>query len=60
MLTIICAAMRFPFSAIRSGKSRARAKYGFAEEKAEAIEDLMPVLSAIKNPIQKRDALTRR
>ena len=26
------------------------------KEKAEAIEDLMPVLSAIKNPIQKRDA----
>lgn len=26
------------------------------KEKAEAIEDLMPVLAAIKNPIQKRDA----
>lgn len=26
------------------------------KEKAEAIEDLMPILSAIKNPIQKRDA----
>ncbi|CAN5457811.1 DNA primase [soil metagenome] len=26
------------------------------KEKAEAIEDLMPVLSAVKNPIQKRDA----
>jgi DNA primase len=26
------------------------------KEKAEAIEDLIPVLSAIKNPIQKRDA----
>jgi DNA primase len=26
------------------------------KEKAEAIEDLMPVLFAIKNPIQKRDA----
>lgn len=26
------------------------------KEKAEAIEDLMPILTAIKNPIQKRDA----
>ncbi|MBA2493928.1 MAG: DNA primase [Acidobacteria bacterium] len=26
------------------------------KEKAEAIEDLMPLLSAVKNPIQKRDA----
>jgi len=26
------------------------------KEKAEAIEDLLPVLSAVKNPIQKRDA----
>ncbi|MGD9630792.1 MAG: DNA primase [Pyrinomonadaceae bacterium] len=41
----------FTFDAAVNGRSIANPKH-----KAEAIEDVMPVLSAIKNPIQKRES----
>lgn len=43
--------LNFAFEAAVRGRSVANPK-----QKAEAIEDLMPVLSAIKNPIQKRES----
>lgn len=43
--------LNFAFDAAVRGRSVANPK-----QKAEAIEDLMPVLSAIKNPIQKRES----
>lgn len=43
--------LNFAFEATVRGRSVANPK-----QKAEAIEDLMPVLSAIKNPIQKRES----
>lgn len=43
--------LNFTLDAAASGRSLANPR-----QKAEAIEDVMPVLSAIKNPIQKRES----